>query len=77
MTRPGDELFEVFRSHARQLHVEIDDDAIQYLVGCSRHTPGVALNLLRWVQDYAMAKTDEGKISVEVAEAAVRMVKVV
>jgi Holliday junction DNA helicase RuvB len=70
-----DELEEIIRRNARKLRVEISDDASQKIAVCSRGTPRIANNRLRWVRDYATTKAD-GKISLPVAEAALEMLGV-
>ena len=69
---PNIELAEIVRRSARKLDVEITDEAALDLASRSRGTPRVANNYLRWVRDYATVEAD-GKISMEVAEAAFKM----
>ena len=66
---------EIIRRNPRRLNIEIDDDAAQRLAVCSRGTPRVANNRLRWVRDYATSKAD-GKITLEVADAALAMLAI-
>jgi Holliday junction DNA helicase RuvB len=66
------ELEEIIRRNARKLRVPIDDDSAAKIAVCSRGTPRVANNRLRWVRDYATTKAD-GAITLPVAEAALLM----
>jgi len=70
-----EELAEIVRRSAAKLRIEIDDQAAEKIAHCSRGTPRVANNRLRWVRDYATSKAD-GKISFDVAEAALAMLGV-
>lgn len=70
-----DELTEIIRRNARKLRVEIDDDSALKIAVCSRGTPRIANNRLRWVRDYATTKAS-GKITLPVAEAALAMLGV-
>jgi Holliday junction DNA helicase RuvB len=70
-----DELQEIIRRNARKLRVPLDDDAALKIAVCSRGTPRIANNRLRWVRDYATTKAD-GVISLPVAEAALAMLGV-
>lgn len=67
-----DELAEIIRRSARTLNVGIDAESAIDLAKRSRGTPRVANNYLRWVRDYATARAD-GKITVEVLHAALKM----
>ena len=70
-----DELQEIIRRNARKLRVPIDDASAEKIAACSRGTPRVANNRLRWVRDYATTKAD-GVITLPVAEAALAMLGV-
>ncbi len=70
-----DELREIVTRNARKLRVEIDDEAAKKIAACSRGTPRVANNRLRWVRDYATTKA-AGQITLVVAEAALQMLGV-
>ena len=70
-----DELREIIRRNARKLRVEIDDESSLKIAVCSRGTPRIANNRLRWVRDYATTKAD-GRITLPVAEAALQMLGV-
>jgi Holliday junction DNA helicase RuvB len=70
-----EELREIIRRNARKLRVELSDEAALKIAVCSRGTPRVANNRLRWVRDYATTKAD-GRISLPVAEAALEMLGV-
>ncbi|MCH2113742.1 MAG: Holliday junction branch migration DNA helicase RuvB [Pirellulales bacterium] len=69
------ELTEIVTRNARKLHVQTDDAAAQKIADCSRGTPRVANNRLRWVRDYATTKAD-GKITLDLATAALEMLSV-
>jgi Holliday junction DNA helicase RuvB len=67
-----DELSEIVRRNARKLRVAIRADAADEIASRSRGTPRLANNRLRWVRDYATAKTD-GEITLRVAQDALVM----
>lgn len=64
----------VLRS-AAILELEIEDDGAAEIARRSRGTPRIANRLLRRVRDYAQVRAD-GRISVEVADRAMNMLKV-
>lgn len=66
------ELTEIVRRNAIKLRIETDDDAAREIASCSRGTPRVANNRLRWVRDYATSRAG-GKITLEVARTALKM----
>lgn len=70
-----EELTEIVRRNANKLRIEIDDDAALKVARCSRGTPRVANNRLRWVRDYATSRAG-GKITLGVAEEALGMLGV-
>jgi Holliday junction DNA helicase RuvB len=67
-----DELAVIVGRNARKLRVTIDDDAAAEIANRSRGTPRLANNRLRWVRDYATAKSD-GHITRRVAHDALTM----
>jgi Holliday junction DNA helicase RuvB len=67
-----EELTEIVRRNAVKLHVEVEDQAAVKIARCSRGTPRVANNRLRWVRDYATSKA-AGRATLAVAEAALAM----
>ena len=69
------ELTEIVFGNARKLNIEISDAAAEEIAIRSRSTPRVANNRLRWVRDYAQSRAD-GKITLEVAQAALRMAEI-
>jgi holliday junction DNA helicase RuvB len=69
------ELQEIIRRNARKLRMDIDDAAAEKIACCSRGTPRVANNRLRWVRDYATTKAD-GHATLPVADAALAMLGV-
>jgi Holliday junction DNA helicase RuvB len=66
---------EIARRSARILGVPIDADAAAEIARRSRGTPRIANRLLRRVRDYAQVRAD-GRISVEVARAAMTLLEV-
>ena len=70
-----EELTEIVRRNAKKLRIEIDDEAALKVACCSRGTPRVANNRLRWVRDYATSRAG-GKIILRVAEEALGMLGV-
>jgi Holliday junction DNA helicase RuvB len=70
-----DELCEIIRRNSRKLRVEIDDESAMKIAICSRGTPRIANNRLRWVRDYATTKAS-GRITLPVANAALAMLGV-
>jgi Holliday junction DNA helicase RuvB len=69
------ELTEIIQRNARKLRVELADDAAQKIAACSRGTPRIANNRLRWVRDYATTKAN-GQATLAVADAALAMLGV-
>ena len=70
-----EELREIIRRNARKLRIELDDDAALKIAVCSRGTPRIANNRLRWVRDYATTKA-AGHATLPVATAALSMLGV-
>ena len=64
-----DELTEIVRRNATNLRVQIEDDAARKIAYCSRGTPRIANNRLRWVRDYSTSRA-EGHITLDIAESA-------
>lgn len=71
----ADELAEIVRINARKLKVETADDAAMELARRSRGTPRIANARLWWSRHYAISEAD-GKITLEVARAALQMAEV-
>ena len=69
------DLYEIVRRSARILGVEIEPDAATDIARRSRGTPRVANRLLRRVRDYAQVRAD-GRISVDVAQRALKLLEV-
>lgn len=67
-----DELTEIVRRSAAKLSCNIAGDAAIEIARRSRGTPRIANHRLRWVRDYAEAKSS-GQITVQVAQAALAM----
>ena len=70
-----DELTRIIERSARLLQVEIDAQGAREIAGRSRGTPRIANRLLRRVRDYAEVKA-QGHITLEVADAALKMLDV-
>ena len=66
---------EIVRRSASILDVAIDDDAAAEVARRSRGTPRIANRLLRRVRDYAQVRAD-GRITVDVARAAMKLLEV-
>jgi Holliday junction DNA helicase RuvB len=66
---------EIVRRSARILGVPIDEDAASELARRSRGTPRIVNRMLRRVRDYAQVRAN-GRISAEVAGAALRLLEV-
>jgi Holliday junction DNA helicase RuvB len=69
------DIHEIVRRSGSILGVEIDDAAGLEIARRSRGTPRVANRLLRRVRDYAQVRAD-GRISIEVARAALQLLEV-
>ena len=66
---------EILTRNADKLRVKLEQDAAEKIAYCSRGTPRIANNRLRWVRDYATTKAD-GEITREVADAALAMLSI-
>jgi Holliday junction DNA helicase RuvB len=66
------ELTRIVTRNASKLQVPIDQPAAVKIAACSRGTPRVANNRLRWVRDYTTSRAD-GTINLAIAEAALKM----
>jgi Holliday junction DNA helicase RuvB len=71
----AEDLGVIARRSARILQVPLDDNAAEEIAGRSRGTPRIVNRLLRRVRDYAQVRAD-GRITVEVARAALGMLEV-
>jgi Holliday junction DNA helicase RuvB len=71
----AEELTHIVKRSARLLNIEISPEGAIEVARRSRGTPRIANRLLRRVRDYAEVKAD-GKISAEVADAALKMLEV-
>ena len=69
------DLHEIIRRSARIFGVPLDDGAAAEIGKRSRGTPRIANRLLRRVRDYAQVRAD-GTISLEVAQAALKLLEV-
>ena len=70
-----DDIDEIVRRSARILATPIDPEAARELARRSRGTPRIANRLLHRVRDYAQVRAD-GVVTLEVAQAALRMLDV-
>lgn len=66
------ELAEIIRVNAAKLKCKIADDAANEIARRSRGTPRLANSRLRWVRDFATARSDGG-VTLEVARRALAM----
>ncbi len=66
---------EIVRRSARILSVELVGDSANEIARRSRGTPRIANRLLRRVRDFAQVRAD-GRITIEVAEAAMKLLEV-
>lgn len=71
----ADELAEIVRINAKKLKVELANDAAAELARRSRGTPRIANARLWWSRHYASSEAD-GKITLDVARAALQMAEV-
>ncbi len=70
-----EELQRIVHRSARLLAIEVDNDGAREMAGRARGTPRIANRLLRRVRDYAEVKAN-GKVTLEVADAALKMLDV-
>jgi Holliday junction DNA helicase RuvB len=70
-----EELATIVRVNAKKLNTEITDDAALELATRSRGTPRIANSRLAWVRNYSASESD-GRITLEVARAALDMAEV-
>jgi len=70
-----DELARIVQRSARLLEVEVSAEGAREIASRSRGTPRIANRLLRRVRDYAEVRAD-GKVTIEVADAALKMLDV-
>lgn len=71
-----EELTEIVIRNARKLQCPIDSKAAREIAIRSRSTPRIANNHLRWVRDYATSETNDGRITLGVANAALEMKRI-
>jgi Holliday junction DNA helicase RuvB len=69
---PVEDLEKILKRAAGLLQMQIDAESIALIARCARGTPRVANRLLRRVRDFAQVKS-HGKVSVEIAESALKM----
>lgn len=67
-----DELTTIVLRNAEILKCPIEEPAARKIAGCSRGTPRVVNNRLRWVRDFATSRAD-GEVTMEVAHRALEM----
>lgn len=66
------ELTEIVRRNAMKLRMQLDGAAAAKIAHCSRGTPRVANNRLRWVRDFATSR-HQGEATLAIATAALEM----
>jgi Holliday junction DNA helicase RuvB len=71
----AEELMRIVQRSAKLLEIEVSADGAREIAGRARGTPRIANRLLRRVRDYAEVKA-KGKVSREVADAALKMLDV-
>ncbi len=71
----SDQLAHIIKRSAELLDVTIDTDGAIEIASCSRGTPRIANNLLRWVRDFAQVRAD-GSITAEIAKKALAMIEI-
>jgi holliday junction DNA helicase RuvB len=69
------ELTEIIRRNAAKLRADIEDAAAVKIATCSRGTPRIANNRLRWVRDYSTSLAG-GHINFDIAEAALKKLEI-
>lgn len=72
---PTEDLVKIVHRSSRILGVEIEEEGATEMARRSRGTPRIANRLLRRVRDYAQVRAD-GRVTREVADAALRMLDV-
>jgi Holliday junction DNA helicase RuvB len=70
-----EEITEIVCRNAAKFRVAVEDAAAQKIAFCSRGTPRIANNRLRWVRDYSTSKAD-GHVTLALAETALEMLGV-
>jgi Holliday junction DNA helicase RuvB len=70
-----EELTEIVRRNASKLRADIEEAAAEKIATCSRGTPRVANNRLRWVRDYSTSRAT-GHIDLAIAEAALKKLEI-
>ena len=70
-----EDLMIIVRRSARLLNIEVEDGGAEEIARRARGTPRIANRLLRRVRDYAQVRA-EGRVTVEVAQAALDMLEV-
>ena len=70
-----DELARIVQRSARLLEVEVSAEGAREIASRSRGTPRIANRLLRRVRDYAEVRAD-GRVTIDVADAALKMLDV-
>lgn len=68
-------LQKILQRSAKILGIEMSEEVAALIGARSRGTPRIANNLLRWVRDVAQTRA-EGRLSVEIAKAALAMLKI-
>ena len=68
-----EELAILVKRNARKLKTEIEPEAALEIACRSRGTPRKSNNLLRWTRDFAIVHEDTGRITLEMAQQALKM----
>ena len=71
----ADSLTTIVRRSSKLLELELDDKAAREIACRSRGTPRIANNLLKWVRDFAVVRSD-GKASRDIADQALTMLDI-
>ncbi|MDD5260274.1 MAG: Holliday junction branch migration DNA helicase RuvB [Methylacidiphilales bacterium] len=71
----ADSLATIVRRSSKLLELTLADDAAREIACRSRGTPRIANNLLKWVRDFAIVKSD-GKVTRDVADQALTMLEI-
>ena len=71
-----EELSQIIRRTSKVLETEIADDAVLELATRSRGTPRIANRLFRRVRDFAQVMSDDGKITLDIANHSLDRLKV-
>lgn len=71
-----DEIHAIIAQTANQLSINIDTESIRVIAKCSRRTPRVANRLLKHAENYALAKTRQNKLNVDLTRKALKLLRI-